>query len=274
MAYADGSSAKGANSQFGAFSLGYIEGDSGANEYGFLTQSIAGGKAELSFANKGSNLNSNWGGMFAGNNSKGSCISDYYSSKQSPGTSAWAGDFTAKGLFTMPSGTFNGGAVATVAAVSNISIVLNGNLKISNNFFFGPHIDSTPPKFGFVVKGDIYIDKSVTRLDGWYIAQPNGANGGIIWTCTDKSTEGNPAGGETTDKWMKDNCGNQLVVNGALTAAGVRLGRITVGGPGIPGTPAETINYNSDMVTGGGFFNSQNKTSGKIQNLISLPPVF
>jgi hypothetical protein len=73
---------------------------------------------------------------------------------------------------------------------------------------------------------------------------------------------------------MRTNCGTNLTVNGALTAAHVYLGRIA---GNLGGASAETVNFSSEMVLGGEFFegtNAEEGSTGAIQSLVNLPPIF
>lgn len=76
------------------------------------------------------------------------------------------------------------------------------------------------PYFKLVVEGNIYIDKSVTELNGIYVAQAlSGGARGKIYTCTDA------AGAAVADSALYTSCNKQLVVNGAFIARFVQLQR-------------------------------------------------
>jgi hypothetical protein len=83
-----------------------------------------------------------------------------------------------------------------------------------------------------VAKGNIYVGKNVTRLDGMYVAQAkNDGSGGVIFTC---AVQGGYTGYGDTTKF--DNCGGpggegagtvrQLTVNGAFIAKDIKLDRV------------------------------------------------
>ena len=98
-------------------------------------------------------------------------------------------------------------------------VYIANNIQYSNTGSYGNLADI--PTFKLVVKGNIYIDKSVTRLDGVYIAQPRndaGFTGGTIYTCSTGSTGTQQ---DFTDYYNE--CQNKLQVNGAFVAQDVKL---------------------------------------------------
>ncbi|HEX5395399.1 MAG TPA: hypothetical protein VFW52_03565 [Candidatus Saccharimonadales bacterium] len=244
----------GAHSEQDAFALGKIEGN-GAKQYG-LYSGISGNNA-LSFSNSNTSspsISDFWGGNLEGLLSYSHCIPDYYGTKSGSATQSLSGSQTISGR--------------TIAAGGKQLIFVNGNVFINGDIQYAAHDSSNIPKFALVVKGNIYISPDVHQLDGWYIAQPNGAAGGEIWTCHDGTNK-------PTDQWMRDKCDdNRLTVNGAITAAHVYLGRIS---GNLGSAPAETVNFTPEMVLGGPFFDETSAGSdstGAIQSLISLPPIF
>jgi hypothetical protein len=73
-----------------------------------------------------------------------------------------------------------------------------------------------------IVARNTKIASNVTRLDGVYVAQPHAGAGtteGIINTCTDS------AGAPIGDDNLYNDCGNQLVINGAFVANKVQFRR-------------------------------------------------
>lgn len=286
-----GNGAGGASSQYGAFALGIIEGN-GAASHGFysagaLTAVGSTPKNKLSFAND--NAAAPWGGFFEGNVRQSACVPDYY---------AKLATTTASGLGVLTSATGTGAYTATasgsdpynvtagavnIAAGRRITIFVNGNAYIGHNITYQLDGESNVPKFALVVKGNIYIDPSVTRIDGVYIAQPAGsivaADDGAIWTC--HRDDSYPV---YTD--FISACGNPLTVNGSLIAKQVNFlrtrGDVTVAatsedslsGATSSNNIAEIVNYTPAMVVGGPFFNQPPGPTLKVQSIISLPPVF
>lgn len=126
-----------------------------------------------------------------------------------------------------------GGAGAiTVNAGEKKVLYVEGDVYIMNNVVYGydfggvwSSIDRIP-SFTLVVKGNIYISKDVDRLDGTYVAQPNGASGGQIHSCavTSASILVKPS----VVQLINDCDDKQLTVNGAFIAKRVRLQR-TIG---------------------------------------------
>jgi hypothetical protein len=253
-----GGARQGAHSNLDAYALGKIEGPGPAGaQYGFYTGNGSSSTGGLSFANSSSGISDYWGGNLEGLLSYSHCIPDYYGTKSGSATQTRGG------------GTIvSNGSTKTINAGGKEIIFVNGNAYIGGNIEYASHDATNIPKFALVVKGNIYIGPGVDRLDGWYIAQPDGSNSGEFWTCHDGSNK-------PTDQWMRVNCDdNRLTINGAVTAAHVYLGRISgsVGGPA-----AETVNFTPDMVLGGPFFDETSAGSGStgaIQSLISLPPIF
>lgn len=299
-----GNSAGGASSQYGALSLGAVDGDSASGAVkGFYTggaQAAGGAKAfnYLTFANT-----SGWGGNFDGSVRQSNCIADYYSKLPASATAKTTGDQL--NSFYNTSGTYN---ISTVAAGTNynlvsgpvaipdgvkVSLFVNGNVYIGSNITYaGGNNANSIPKFALVVKGSIYIDPSVTRLDGFYIAQPSSVTAassvntdtGIIWTCHPNDQAPfdytYPATGACHT--------NSLVINGAVVAKQVNFLRTkgdissantsedTLAGGTGSSNIAEIINYTPQMFMGGGFFTTTSNTASglPIDSIFSLPPVF
>lgn len=263
MAWANSNRSQSARSSLDAFATGVIEGN-GSSSYGFYTG--LSGTSALSFANfeNFGNLGNPpfWGGIFEGANlGDAHCIPDYYGTKRTTTTGAvqLTGDRT-----------FNNSNVNTACGDKQI-IFVAGNVLIDGDITYDPTCNVTNvPKFAVVALGNIYVNSGVNRIDGWYIAQPNGATGGTIWTCSNGFSA-------PTASFIRTNCSNSLTVYGALTAKQVNLTRIA-GSVG-PGPVAETVNFTPEMVLGGAFFDQSSSggsgtATGTIQSLISLPPIF
>jgi hypothetical protein len=296
-----GHSTGGASSQFGVRSLGAVDGDTvSTGVKGFYSdgaQTAAGANYNaLTFANNGGG----WGGNFEGAYRWSNCIPDYYSQLPPTATnvggaplSSYVGtsDYYKVNVAAGSLYDLNNSGPVSVGDGKKVRVFVNSDVYIKNNIIYGGGNDANNmPKFVLVVKGSIYIDPSVTRLDGFYIAQPNNAanavntDTGIIWTChpddqnpIDYTYPANPPCSSTP-----------LVVNGALVAkqinflrgrgnvAAANTGEDTLAGGLGSGNIAEIINYTPQMVIGGGFFdNKENTASGlPIDSIVSLPPVF
>lgn len=103
-----------------------------------------------------------------------------------------------------------------------------GDVYISRNIIYQPgawpKVDQIPFFELVVTGGNIYIDSSVTQLDGIYIAEPSGGVGGHIIDCATN------AGGiakqvDPTVSGFYLTCNKQLVINGAFVAKQVLFGR-------------------------------------------------
>ncbi len=284
-----GGNRTGASSELGAFGLGLIQGQA-SSDYGFY--SGTGATNGLSFSNTNDvndQASTYWGGFLEGTVRQSHCLPDYFETKQiSP---AALGGKTAGQL---SSGQYidssalvtlvNKNSGETIAAGTKLTIFVAGDVFIGNNITYaGGYNETNVPKFALVVKGNIYVGPNASRLDGFYIAQPDTTdaqstvNTGFIWTCHDSNTN-LPDGA-----WLKQNCSQKLTVNGSLMAKQVNLTRTpgdvanASNGEGSgSGNIAEVVNYTPEMVVGGPFFNppASNTATYKVQSLISLPPVF
>jgi hypothetical protein len=114
----------------------------------------------------------------------------------------------------------------TLGTGNAMVIYVNGNVHINNNIVYA-HADE-PNGWGqpeaitslqLIVKGNIYVDPEVHRLDGLYVAQPkDDGSGGTIYSCFD----GN---GLPNYNLYNTACRSQLVVNGSFVAQSVYLMR-------------------------------------------------
>jgi len=99
----------------------------------------------------------------------------------------------------------------------------DGNLTIDGNVIYKSSYASTDdiPRLTVIVRGNIYIPRSVTQLDGTFIAIPDeNGNGGIVDTCSDVGEAGEwPDAGSTG--LSAASCDAQLTINGRLIARDV-----------------------------------------------------
>jgi len=155
-----------------------------------------------------------------------------------------------------------------------------GDVYISNNIIYNgsgaPWASlSAIPSFKLVVEGDIYIDHSVTQLDGLYVAMIDGnGNGGSIYTCA--SSIGNDE--KPGIPGFYNTCKNKLTINGAFIAKQVHflrtigsLGQATTDNP-VTGASnaAEVFNYSPEMWLPR---NTSVPSSGRYDSITGLPPV-
>ncbi|HYF96912.1 MAG TPA: hypothetical protein VD947_02625, partial [Patescibacteria group bacterium] len=240
----------GSGVQLAAMALGQITGFASARNQPGISY---GNAHRLTFANTGGiNINGtetpNDGGNLGDDNL---CATDFFSNKNAdaveasppgpiPVSAIPSGQFSVNGDLTLnnPSdGFFNGNTTIYVEG----DVIITGNVKYN----LGKNLK-------LIVKGNIYIDNSVARLDGLYVAQPNGGSKGNIYTCAEGKVP-------YDDPQLYDNCrATPLVVNGAFIAKSVKLLRtysslrhsLTGEYPGINGSgtnAAEIFNFSPEL---------------------------
>lgn len=145
-----------------------------------------------------------------------------------------------------------------------------GSIKLSS----GATTIEDMPNFYLVVKGNIYISRNITRLDGVYIAQPDSlGNRGVIYTCSNSTVNGPPSVADLND--AVTGCKkNTLTVNGAFIAKELKLyrsiGTLSANNPAeifnaTPATWLATPCAISDSCTPGG--------KPGVDAITSLPPI-
>lgn len=299
-----GTASGGASDQYRVTSLGEIDGRRAGD--GFYSDGAQPGSnvKALSFANFDITSPLAFGGVFEGSVAQSMCIPDYYSRKPSSAQdfnnfaqaiANGSGDYKKSVAAGSNYQLTNGSADRIIPAGQKMSIYIDGNVYIDANIKYDPAstVDSVP-KFALIVRGSIYIDKSVTQLDGMYVAEPAdntpaavSSDTGIIWTCHDNST------GAKLDFTYPTNCTSPLVVNGSLIAKQLMLLRVK-GDINSASTAedslstisscvsgacnvAEVVNYSPSIIMGGSFFNTRpdSSTNGlPVDKIVSLPPVF
>jgi hypothetical protein len=174
----------------------------------------------LSFANT-TRTASIFGGSFG---SLGNCLPDYYGGKPSTAIVKSAADIS--DLSNLGSGVFTETGDVTLSGNVNPGqdtvLYVKGNVYINNPVTYpGSWSYNKVPMFELIVQGNIYINSSVGNVDGTYIAQPNGAAGGGIYTCT-TSAAPLPLSGAAYAPCST----TRLVVNGQFIASQVYLMRM------------------------------------------------
>ncbi|MBC7581988.1 hypothetical protein H7097_03950, partial [Aeromicrobium sp.] len=241
--------------------------------------SIAGGSSpsELALSNDPASV-AIGSGYYGGNYGQANwCVPDYYSNV----------DETAPGVDT----TLNGNNTPT-AQLSNTNQVyfVNGDLsimgsndipangqktiiKVNGDVYIKKSItyasagtDVTKiPQLQIIASGSIYVDNSVTQLDGFYAAQGSKLNSaGLFVTCSD-------AAGQILQS--SATCGNQLRINGGVAtkqlilnrARGDRDGRYSQ-----PEEPAEIITFSPQFWLPN---STESNSVGAWQSVTSLPPI-
>ena len=195
----------GASADFSAEALNTISG------FGSAQTNFGRSPTDLTFANIGvpigaNNYSAPMGGNFGGL----SCLTDY--------TQGFTKTTINPDLNSNPT---TGPSQIDPGTYQSINVV--GDVYITNNVVYNTGAAwnlSNVPSFVLHASGDIYIDPSVTRLDGWYVSDKKD---GHIYTCS------NAPGGfpkmpmPPTDLYNK--CNKQLTVYGSFVADHVSLMR-------------------------------------------------
>ena len=179
---------------------------------------------------------------------------------------------------TLPNATYP----SPIPANADVSVYVNGNLRITNNIQFSSTTYSSIeeiPSYRVIVRGNIYIDPGVTHLDGIYIAQPTPSSPtttGRIYTCA--PTDNNPP----TLAEMNTTCrtAERLTINGAILAQQFKPTRSL----GSRSNAEPTDRYNTTYPAGRGpaeliifspevWLTSGPTSSGEFDAIQALPPV-
>jgi len=177
---------------------------------------------DLSFANTSTFLSA---GRFGGGFGSVPCIHDYYADRPAT-TLALPASINAMTTGTYGANTntyFGTFPVSNIDPGERITVYIDGDVYINTNIVYtgaGTWSSGNIPSFKLVVRGNIYIDLSITQLDGLYVAEPNGASGGTIYTCamTVPALFTLPS---TTA--IASQCNTKLTVNGSFIAKQVQF---------------------------------------------------
>jgi len=254
----------GSGSEYGVFSTGQNLLDTGLNGFvgrnGKTRTNNGNVRYDLVFANDAEALSSDdesADGPYGTFSSQAYCLPNYYQMYDSrfntinnPSNTANSSNVKAKiesapagqQLILKASGSITIPA-SSVPSGSNVVLVVDGDVTISGNIAYpsdyGSAAAPTVPKFNLIVKGNITINNTVSRLDGNYIAQPiivrdttspnlwtyddSAGAKGVIQTCSGSAVQDTPNGTCAT---------SQLKVNGSFIARRLRLWRTfgTIGG--------------------------------------------
>lgn len=273
----------GSGTQFAAFALDIINGFSTANGRPTDPKPPAG----LSFSNTAGDPV--YGGAFG---NQPVCAVDYWSTSVTTptiGSPTDVGSLSQSNYAISARTTLNGntpipnGKKLAIYATDDVLITGSGIRYLNGDPGNWWIHTADIPSFYLVVKGhNIYIDSSVTRLDGVYVALPDASgNNGTIYTCTngfnlwDSSGTGSPTS-------LHGHCQNQLLINGSFIANRVKFQRTKgdIGGssngqlktdPNI----AEIFNYTADLwlTSPAAGRPSGSSGTGNYDSITSLPPV-
>jgi hypothetical protein len=167
-----------------------------------------------------------------------------------------------------------------------LTVYVDGDTYINDNILYNAsgwgfdmtNFTNNAPYFTLIARGNIYIDPSVKRLDGLYVAQPkDDGSGGIISTCA-------PGGTEANATQISLSCHSQLVFNGAVVAQHLHLLRSygnVIDAAGNESAPAynpnpayqsaEEFNFIPSMILGQPGFKPSEPGIGSLRG---LPPAF
>ncbi len=157
-------------------------------------------------------------------------------------------------------------------------LYVDGDVYIKGDIKYPDDISGLP-YFALIVKGNIYIDPSVTRLDGLYVAQPKDDNSaGQIITCANSSGP--------LKNYDNPGCRSKLTINGAFVAKSVRFLRTLDSLRDSSRTDdaitrehaAEIFNFIPEMYLGTPPFKNEgvgagSGSTGRYDSIMTLPPI-
>lgn len=220
------------------------------------------------------------GNLDQGGGTYPACVPDYYAKTSlSPNNGVSSGNpnmsnfntsgetnlYSGNGELTLGNLIINSGQQVILVVNNNQPVYINGPIT------YGAYNSvANQPLFELIVSGsDIYIDPGVTNLRGIYIDEANGQSGGIIYTCGNNISPGNPE--PLTSYGACDT--HSLEIDGAVSATRLEMLR-TLGDANTPGSAqAETFIYGPEawLPEAAVPYTSQATTYNSI---VSLPPVF
>jgi hypothetical protein len=262
----------GAGGEYGTFAMNFIQ--------GFVT-SQGNGKppSSLAFANTGTS-----GGIYGGFFGRGPCV-NYWSKRPTSGpiiaantinpNSLATNVYRRTGPLTIDSGVIAQNRHVTIYVEGNVYI--RGNITYQNGGAGNWASLASIPVFKLIVHGTIFVDQSVTQLDGTYVAVPDPGYlsagnslaspiSGTISTCSTGFASRNPSSPPASA--TISGCNRQLVVNGTFAANQLFLLRTNnTRGDGVP---AEIFNYGPENWIAPGDNTHLDPT---YQSIMALPPV-
>jgi len=240
------SSWTGASDNLSAIATGVID--------GFSTGT---GGNQLTFANT---VSQPYGGSF--NSTLGECTQDYYGTSSNvvgySGLNPISGQFNLANISNYVNtnncvsteGTYycdlsNAIVSGNPPPGDKIVLYVAGNAEINNNISFYSSSNNAPltsasdiPLLYVIASGNIYIDSTVTSIDGVYSAV------NTIYTCANSGTP------FYSDSSLIGACNSALTVHGSLVASQVKFGRVSGGLPNAGGWPtgaSENFNYGPEV---------------------------
>lgn len=258
----------GAGSEYAIYALNAIRDFAAA--LGSVPAANAQPPTGLAFANTSTNAGN---GAFGGSLGTVPCIPDHYGTRPSATSPVPAnfndmttGTYAASGNITLGSGV--------VDRNERISIFVDGNVFINGNITYaaGTWNIAEVPSLRLIVRGNVYVGRTVSQLDGLYVAQSNGGGNGGFYTCA-TSAAALPLSGN-----LFSLCNSKLTVNGAVVANQVfllrtngTLSQSAAGESSAGGRAAEVFNYNPSLWLRQPFL--EEETTPDYDAIISLPPI-
>lgn len=271
-----GAGYRGASSQFGVMALRNINGFSSATLRGSNPVAPKG----LTFANTD-------GSEFGGSFGSSLCMTDYYGTTQEPPAKQASYTSAASLVSGKKQYVLSGSTLGTtiIPTGSQAAIYVNGDLHINGDIIYTPGAGSIAamPFLAVIVRGNIYIEPNVSRLDGLFVAQPSNPAApvnGKIYTCYP------PVGPPYTRTQLDIACNRQLVVNGGLVAQQIKFlrtnntitedtGQVPNFGTGTGTVAAEVVNSSPEMwLAPSPLVSTAGTGSASYDSLYSLPPVY
>ncbi len=276
--FANASTFTGSSADFGAYSMGIISHDStDPFRAGFNTRTVNPSPRILAFANTGGV--GEGGGLLGGNNPSVTmhCRTDFFDETQTPdiqnmgaGATIDLGSVASGQYLYKPAagqtvnihGTVAGGKQITIYVDSG-NVLLDGDINYGNWGFDLTKHTNNAPYLAVVAKGNIHVQPNVSKIEGFFIAQPtDDAKNGVFSTCslgTSLPTTGS----------IVSACRSQLTINGSVTAQHFyplrAFGTLIASGAG------ERVNFTPSTIIGQPNFLP--RRTG-LEGLNNLPPVF
>ncbi|HSW80371.1 MAG TPA: hypothetical protein VLG47_06350 [Candidatus Saccharimonadales bacterium] len=213
----EGASYAGAGTQYAAFAMNFLQDFASA-------QSTASFKPKgLSFSNT-NNVDTSGGGndTYGGDFGSLGCTPNYWCDP--PPADIKTGNITITNTSIL-----NG---------TSKNMYVDGNAYITGDITYSDSYANAKeiPSFKLIVKGNIFIDSSVSKIEGLLVAEPDtSGNDGNIYTCA----TGFVAPG--LDNTLYNKCNNKLTINGSMIGKQVWMTRTN--GTLYGNTPAEAVNY-------------------------------
>lgn len=177
---------------------------------------------------------------------------------------SFSGNDVVSGLYAKENGdlkvegsTLNKGKMVIIY-VPNGTATIDGNINYADERYGS--IEEIPQMV--IIAKNITINRNVTNVDAWLLAQDADGNGGKITTC------------DYTGNLTSEVCNTTLRINGPVLAKDMELRRTAGAGAGAAsGQPAEVFNLRADMYLWG-YNEGRSALRAETTHTIELPPHF